>query len=282
VDISVKPVTNLVLEQVVQREAAARGIRLILSGWGGDEGVSFNGRGLAAEYLVNRQWRDLAEYLQLAGAMRHPRRLISAVRTFWRAAIMPALPDPLFSRLAYREAKRMIGRSCINPEFAARIRPHLRPPSPSPREVASARTTQLKLYHYGHLTARMESWAGLAYAYPLADRRVLEFAYAIPVNLHRRNDKSRYLYRYAMARLLPEGIPWDSAKQDPALEQRARQQIKNFAGLAQDERLKGSHPWLDTDRVRKFLLKSPSSRPGGWVAARRALACLDIFTRHVG
>ncbi|HWZ94802.1 MAG TPA: asparagine synthase-related protein [Opitutaceae bacterium] len=285
VDISLKPVANLGLEQVVQREAAARGIRLLLSGWGGDEGVSFNGRGLAAEYLVKRQWRDLAEYLQLA-TVRSPRRLLSIMRTFWRAGILPTLPDPLFDAFAYREAKQLIGKSCINPEFAGRIRRHLRPPAPSPREIPGTRATQLRLYHYGHLTARMESWAafgadhGLTYAYPLTDRRVLEFAYAMPGKLHRQNGKSRYLYRQAMAGLFPPGVSWDSAKEDPALEQRARQQVKTYAGLAQDERLKNSHPWLDTNRFRRILLKTASGQSGGVIALRRALACLSIFTQH--
>lgn len=284
-DISVRPVLNFALEQVVQREAAARGIRLLLSGWGGDEGVSFNGRGLAAEHLVKGQWRDLAEYLQLA-TVRSPRRLLSVVRTFWHAAVLPTLPDRLFEALAYREAGRMIGKSCINPEFAARIRPHLRPPAPSPREIPGTRATQFRLYHHGHLTARMESWAafgadhGLTYAYPLTDRRVLEFAYSIPGKLHHRYGKSRHLYRHMMPRLFPEGVSWDSAKEETALVQRARQQVKNYAGLAQDERLENSHPWLDTNRFRRTLCKAASGQSGGVIAIRRALACLSIFTQH--
>ena len=32
-------------EEAVQRSAAARGVRVLLSGFGGDEGASFGGRG---------------------------------------------------------------------------------------------------------------------------------------------------------------------------------------------------------------------------------------------
>jgi asparagine synthase (glutamine-hydrolysing) len=281
-DISVRPPVTLLFEQAVQREAAARGIRLLLSGWGGDEGVSFNSRGLAAEYLVKRQWHDLAEYLQLSTAVRRPRRVVSMARAFWHDAILPTLPDRWFEALAYREARRMIGKSCINPEFAARMRPRLRPLAPLPREVPGVRASQLRLYHHGHLTARMESWAafgadhGLTYAYPLTDRRVLEFAYAIPGKLHRQNGKNRYLYRHTMARLLPEGVSWDTVKADTALDQRIRQQVKILAGLLQDKRLEDHYSWLDPDRIRHVLKKTSSGQPAGSIAIHRALACLAI------
>lgn len=286
VDISIKPVVALNLEQVTQREAATRGVRLLLSGWGGDEGVSYNGRGLAAEYLVKRRWRALADHLQLGTAVRHPRRLLSAVRTFWRAAVVPTLPDRMFGLLAYREAQQMVGESCINPEFAARIRLHLRPPGPPAREIQDARACQRQLYYHGHLAARMESWAvfgadhGLTYAYPLTDRRVLEFIYGIPCDLHRRNGKNRYLYRHTTARLFPDGVSWDSVKQDTLLLQRAQAQVENLAGMAKDKRLEGRHPWLDTKRIRKILRKASPGQRRGLISIHRALACLTIFKAH--
>ena len=41
-------------EEIVQRHAAARGVRVLLSGWGGDEGVSFHGRGVLAAFAAER------------------------------------------------------------------------------------------------------------------------------------------------------------------------------------------------------------------------------------
>ncbi|NBV25243.1 MAG: asparagine synthetase B, partial [Proteobacteria bacterium] len=64
-DISLRPALTMGMEFSVQRQAAAEGIGLMLSGWGGDEGVSYNARGLASDFLVRGQWRALARYLGL-------------------------------------------------------------------------------------------------------------------------------------------------------------------------------------------------------------------------
>ena len=41
-------------EEIVQRHAAARGVRVLLSGWGGDQCVSFHGRGVPAAFAAER------------------------------------------------------------------------------------------------------------------------------------------------------------------------------------------------------------------------------------
>ena len=47
-------------EEIVQRNAAAAGARLLLSGWGGDECASFGGRGHLQGLLLRGRWRQLA------------------------------------------------------------------------------------------------------------------------------------------------------------------------------------------------------------------------------
>lgn len=282
-DISLRPALTLGLELAVQRRAATMGLGLMLSGWGGDEGVSYNARGLASDYLVRGQWRALARYLGLADLVRRPRGMVQMLRYFYSDALLPTLPDALWERLAYRQARSHRGRPFILPEFAARIRPHLRTDVPRVREVPGSRNCQIALYHHGHVTARMESWAafgaehGLTYAYPLTDRRVLEFVYGVPPELHHQPGQSRKLYRHATSRLFPPGVPWDSVKQDPALAEHNRQR-KTAAGLTQlHESLCQPNPWVDTARLREALKHPPLP-----VTARHALAALTLWKHRQG
>lgn len=278
VDISVRPALTMERERSVQRRAAAQGIGLMLSGWGGDEGVSFNGRGLAAGYLVRGEWRALAGCLGLAGAWGRPRQVWRGLRAFFMEAVLPTLPDYLWERLSYREARRLGGEPFIRQDFAARIRLHLRTDVPRVREVPGSRNCQMALYHHGHVTARMESWAaygaeeGLTYAYPLTDRRVLEFAYGVPPALHKKPGQGRQLYRHVTSRLFPTAVPWDSVKQDPALAEHQRQRLEMEAVALPQESLSQPNPWVDTARLRKALQQPPLS-----VSARLALAAVALW-----
>ncbi|MEN9575818.1 MAG: hypothetical protein RL514_3673 [Verrucomicrobiota bacterium] len=281
-DISLRPALTMGLERSVQVRAAAQGVGLMLSGWGGDEGVSYNGRGLAADYLVRGEWGALAGYLGLGRAWRRPGLALVALRAFWDSAVLPTLPAALWERLAYRQARSKRGEPFIRVEFAERIRPHLRTDVPHVREVPGSRRCQAALYYHGHVTARMESWAafgaehGLTYAYPLTDRRVLEFVYGVPPELHYQPGQGRVLYRHATSKLFPPAVPWDSVKQDPALaeRQKERQEAKPLAAV--HERLCQPNPWVDTVRLREALKHPPT------LTVRHALAALTLWQQEQG
>ena len=139
-------------EEVVQRCAAERGVRVLLSGWGGDEGVSCNGRGYYERLLLRGHWARLCAEWRARG--KGPRRR----------------------------------RWLIDPAFARRAKPL---PERTFRRL-SVRHAQLRLLRSGHLGERMEGWAasgarrGIEYRYPLLDRRLLEFALGLRGDLQRR------------------------------------------------------------------------------------------------
>jgi len=280
-DITLRPAQTLGLEQVVQRKAAAHGIGLMLSGWGGDEGVSFNSRGLAAEYLVKGDWKALAGYLGLSKLWQRPRGIVQVMRLFFGDAILPALPDILYKRLAYRQAQKMRGQTFILPEFAARCRHDMRSDGPGIREVPGSRRCQIMLYEHGHITARMESWTdfgaehGISYSYPLTDRRVLEFIYSIPPELHRQDGRNRHLYRLTTGRLFPSEIPWDTVKQDPALQARMQSRKLTESQIQMRESLCQPNPWVDETRLRSALKEARLT-----MSAQNALACLVLWEQR--
>ena len=195
-------------EDVTQRAAAAQGVTLLLSGWGGDEGVSFNGRGGNAQLLLHGRWQEL---LANRGGNEPALKFLATV--LLRLA-HPELAEVLRLSLRRTGPRR---RWLIDPAFARRTKPL---PQPAPRLVGM-RQTQLRLLQSGELAERMEGWAasgsahGIEYRYPLLDRRLLEFALRLPPELFRHQGHQRPLMRRAAAPLLPREVGQHIDKADP-------------------------------------------------------------------
>ena len=220
---------TLVHEEIVQRTAAGQGVEVLLSGWGGDEGISFNGRGYYPQLLRNGQasklWRELRE------RNRHPLAALVA------QALVPAAA-PWLARAArqFRRGKLSSRKNAtfIHPEFARRARPL--PAADRPR--AGVREVQLHLLQLGHLSRRTEGWAtsgarhGIEYRYPLLDRRVLEFALSLPPEQYRRGGRSRWIMRRALDPVLPPEVCWNPDKSDPARLERLRDAIAEALPMA--------------------------------------------------
>ena len=211
-------------EGVVQRCAAARGVRTLLSGWGGDEGVSSSGHGYYAQLLLSGRWRAL--YAECRARKASPLRFLAGtVVRMPDAALIDHLRSPWWGPRSHRAFLRW--RSFIGPAFAQRVAPL---PQPS-FGLVSVRRTQLQSLRHGFLLERIEHWAasgarhGIEYRYPLLDRRVLEFALGLPPDQFRRGPWNRWLMRHALSSpgpgngpdaVLPDALCWDAIKRDPA------------------------------------------------------------------
>ena len=258
-------------EELVQRHAAARGVRVLLSGWGGDECVSFHGRGHRQHLLLSGRWRQLAAECSDQDE--------AAVRFLLRVALPllhPALPD-ILKRL--RQGLPVRRRWLIDPAFARRAKP----PVAWGREIG-VRRSQLGLLQAGHLADRIEGWAasgarrGIEYRYPLLDRRLLEFALGLPPEQFRRGRWGRWLFRHGCTPMLPAEVCWNRSKRDPARSEPLRDAIAE-ALPAIRQRL-AAHPparasYVDMPRLRERLdAERFRSQPEGPVM--RALQFLDI------
>ncbi|HMO74767.1 MAG TPA: asparagine synthase-related protein [Sphingopyxis sp.] len=200
-------IRNLLHEAAIQRDASGKGVEVILSGWGGDEGASFNGRGHHPWLLLTGRWRTLYRD-------RHAPGMIAGLRTIYHAArrvgreYRPRVP------LRLRHAA---GQTLVAPGLLRRARLL---PVPRLREFG-ARRTMHSLLRYSSTTARMEDWAisgaarGLDYRFPLLDRRLLEFLYTLPPRMFRRGGTRRWLIREASKGLLPEVIRRNNSKSEP-------------------------------------------------------------------
>lgn len=222
---TVEPTEMMAREGNVQERAAERGLRVMLSGWGGDEAVSNHASSGFSEFLVGGKWpefRALVEFRMHKIANDAP--LPAMMRRIWklggvaRDIAFPYVPNSLFS-LFMNNVWLQHENDCTRPSFARLHRKtvlDLRAPAFRPRH--SIHSTICHLLEYGHITKRMEHWATsgarrqLTYRYPLADRRLVEFALGMPA-LQFCNVSSRLpIFRRSVSALLPVHGHWDRRK----------------------------------------------------------------------
>ncbi len=195
---------NMFHESAVQKAAAADGVTVILSGWGGDDGLSFSGRGHKAHLLATGRWLSLWR-------QRHQKGVVGGLRVFYEAVRLlfwNLWPEPSVSARIRR------GKSLISPTFAARVKPLKRPRI---REIG-VRNLQLTLLNHGAISSRTEDWAisgaehGIEYAYPLLDRALLEFVLTLPPRMFLRDGEKRWLMREVLRGHVPELIRTNTSK----------------------------------------------------------------------
>lgn len=202
---------TLVVESLVQRHAAARGVDVLLSGWGGDECASFNGRGFYPELLRALRLRRL--FLEVCERTDRPFRYIVA------NGFLPLLHGdaPRFVRRLRRGRLRPGKMAYVHPAYRRQAWT-----APRAERWTSVRRAQLGLLRHGHIEDRIEDWAasgarlGLAYRYPLLDRRLLEFALGLPPEQFRRGHWNRCVMRRAFDGILPREICWNPSKREVA------------------------------------------------------------------
>lgn len=226
-DVALRPRSTLNFEIATSRQARETGVQTMLSGWGGDELIAFNGRGYFAELALRGRFATIQSELRLrsqihGGNLRGP----------WKARVLrPLLPD----RLLGLESERPPLPAELRPEFA-RLLADVEPlDHVYPRERPGVRRMQVSLFEFGHLQYRMESWAahgasiGLRYTFPLLDRRVMEFALSLPGRMFFQAGWKRWLYRTAMEGVLPDVVRWNPQKFDNAAESHLRAVLRDRA-----------------------------------------------------
>jgi asparagine synthase (glutamine-hydrolysing) len=189
--------------------AQAQGVGLVLSGWGGDEGATFNGRGAFAELLLRGRWRTLAREVLALKRERGwsvPRILNNEIVSYLR-------PEGVINFV-----KRVIGKDA---DLQTLLRQSLsssarqRPAASQAEELRMApdgRENRWRLITSPHIAEGAEVWAqigaryGVAFAFPLLDRRVVEFSLSLPSELFLRGGFRRRPFRDAVVDVLPERV----------------------------------------------------------------------------
>jgi asparagine synthase (glutamine-hydrolysing) len=208
-DFSLPQVPNGTMSEPMRRLEVARGMRVVLDGSGGDEWFT-GGYYHFADLL--RQGRLLALVRQARNDAKVTAFEYSPAYVF-RHALWPLLPLGL--RMALRRLLRREGaRAFITPDFARHL--------PSPEELCREPVLggcvsfdQAEMYALLHSADsqrdneeidRCYARQGIEVRSPFMDRRLIEFAFALPEDQRWRGGRTKYVLRRAMRRLLPETV----------------------------------------------------------------------------
>jgi asparagine synthase (glutamine-hydrolysing) len=221
-----------VYERFVLPQARADGVQVLLSGWGGDELASFNGRAVTRS-LVRRGrldlvWRHATRRASVAAGGRVG--LARTARSFARA-VQPELPKRLARRMDRPELRAVDAEAAT---LADELDGALRAWSPLAADVRRDRAEaflaagdhhayQLLLLTGGHLQRRTGWWYqtgrlfDVSYRYPLLDLGVVTAALRLPWWAYRSEGWNRLAFRRAVAPWLPPDVAWNPTKHEPAL-----------------------------------------------------------------
>ena len=199
--------------------AREKELRVLLTGLGGDEWLT----GSFYHYAdLLRRFRILS----LIRQVRFDSRVSSVIFPSFpvlRVGLWPLLPES-----ARRVIKRVLRRNrngvplWINPQFARRneLTERLRQEGVGKQFTSFAQGNLYKMLTSGwqshalEMEERSASWFGLEERHPLNDRRIVEFALALPEEQRWRRDQPKYLLRRALAGFLPETVRQRRTKAD--------------------------------------------------------------------
>jgi len=284
-DISTQPTETLRRDLVISRMAAESGIRVLLSGWGGDEAISHNGRTFYTEMLRCGRWGTLAREIRARGAWSFLKGRV--LLPLLPASVVHALRPDLGRRP--RAVREPLFYHYLQPGFAEKLREASAQATHRWPRWTRVHATQLYLLRHGHLTWRIESHAalgatpGVVYRYPLLDRRIIEFAFGLPPEIYVHNGWPRYLFRRAMEGVLPANVQWRRGKRDTALFDEADQASPTVFPLLRKALLnrRTSYPgvsYVDLDRMIEALTAMPGGSSQGVMRAA-AVAFLNPAAR---
>jgi asparagine synthase (glutamine-hydrolysing) len=272
-DRALRPVEAMRYEAATSRLAVEFGLHTMISGWGGDEGIVWNGTGYFADLARRGRWLKAQRELRLRAALHEGGPLLGAWK---RRVVTPLLPDRALYGLGWLERPSTRGWPAeLRPEVIrslADVQPLIAPPGQ--RERPGVRRMQIERLTGGALQYRMEAWAshgallGLTYTFPLLDKRIIEFALSIPDRLYFKDGWKRWLYRTAMDGILPDAVRWNPDKYDDAAIAQSRLVATEVAERHREMfRERSDNPFVDVE-----LLLAPDRDPNGWTGTAAWMA----------
>ncbi|MCK5535542.1 MAG: hypothetical protein KAI79_01880, partial [Bacteroidales bacterium] len=202
-------------EYYIQEQMKKMDARVMLSGWGGDELISYNGYTYISALLKKGKILSALYYL-----FQEKKYHCCSWSKWSKLVVRSILPSMIYKRL--RSIVKPHDETVKKPEidnyiylmdsFAkfAKEQPDIEYPT-----VKGVRKRQFALFNFGHIQERTEAWAmsGLSrrmeYRYPLLDKRIVEFSVGVPEELfYHWKGKERRLFKTAVEDLLPLDIIW--------------------------------------------------------------------------
>ena len=263
-DISYNDTVDLWYEFILRKKAQAEDIRTVLSGWGGDELISHNGRAYYSDLF--RQGRVLDALKGLWHECRQKKNKKRCfISRFYRKVFLPSLPYRFLCLMPRVNCAQYDYLQCATGSFVRFARQRSVHPLTFMYKK-DIRTDQLDLYRQGHIVSRLESWSSsafenrLEYSFPLLDRRIVELAMRLPADFYYHNGTNRLLFRNAVTGIVPERIQWGNFKHEPKRgEQIFKHEIEAFSYLmdylSEHKSRLAHNRYIDVSKLQESILK---------------------------
>jgi asparagine synthase (glutamine-hydrolysing) len=203
-------VSNRLWIEAIQAQAQAQGVRVLMSGVGGNLSVSWSGTSPLPELISQGAWRQA-----WAVARSQAHTPIQAGKTLFGQGVLPLLPTQLQATLQHLR-QRDLHALMHKRRFATALHPRLVRPDYrqywSGRQSRIADTARHRRYETllrivsGDYYAADGARFGLSRRDPTSDQRLVEFCFAVPEEQWRRGGQSRSLIRRAMTGRLPAAV----------------------------------------------------------------------------
>ncbi len=290
--------TNLLWIHEIHRLTRQRGASVVLTGGAGNLTLGWPGDSLARELAAERRWRNL--WTELASANS---------RFGWAGEVYHQFVDPHLPRGVWDRIGRLRGRrepywwtraglKAGTPEAAAALRRAgelgfdvgFRAPAHRDAQVRSILDNAMN--EIAEIDQALGAMHGTETRDPLFDRRVAEFAFAVPTEQYRRNGVRRWLQRRLLEGHVPPEVlrPTGRGRQaaDARLRmapdrERIRLEFSDAAGHDVLSRLLDLD-WLKSISERNDWWDGPDEIPGDYLevlAVSRAIAATR-FVRSIG
>ncbi|MBN1181840.1 MAG: hypothetical protein JXB49_06105 [Bacteroidales bacterium] len=233
-------------------------IKVLFSGFGGDEGITYQGGGLLEELMQKKDIDKLKEILKIRirkNGGNYFRQFIILYLKRWVPGLMQLLRrDWRRSRFQIFAINKGLGN-----RFRMRRRYFAKVQIPSDPDV---RKRQYKRVMHPHIADRLENsyfiakTKGVEYRYPFLDVKLIEFFYSIPSEYKYKNGTGRYLFRMAMKGILPEEIRLREDKTGATIPNVMYRIVKDeeiFRELIEEGRKYNNFHYVDYDKLHRML-----------------------------
>ena len=203
-------------EYLIRDMANSCNIRTILSGWGGDQFISYDGYAyysglfgsghfLSAIHKIYKEYHD-KNYRILRTIRRSIKEWIYPIFYKYMSGYYKKRSIDYDPYLYCKDHFKKYAKTIVDEE---------------PKFIKGVHGEQKYLLSEGAIQQRIESWTAVGhdkkieYTYPLLDKRIVEFSLAIPEELYnKKNGYNRYFFREAINHLIEHDIVWAPKSSD--------------------------------------------------------------------
>lgn len=215
---------NSMFRDTLYQKASNENIRVLLSGYGGDDMVSHHASGYVDEWFRSGNlamwWKEARALSRISnksllkkiwGTLVKASMGFDHMRLYKLSLLLPATQRPLIEKLQHRPIrKELFDRVKMQDRFQAYQERYLR--------TGKFNLDQVRRLQQPHGMYRLEvsdiatrSYK-MEYRYPLLDVDLISYYYSLPLQMKARNGRGRYIFRQAAKDLIPEDLLYRKTK----------------------------------------------------------------------